>query len=75
MKNNHNWGIKVFARAGVSGIVYHIEVHIGNGTTSETTDLGISGAFVMRLSRNVPEHRNYKIYTDNLFTTGTVRLN
>lgn len=86
----HKWGIKVFARAGVSGIIYDFEVYVGKGTTEKSTELGISGDIVMRLSQYIPRNKNFKLYTDNFFTsyhlfarlkeqgiwsTGTVRLN
>lgn len=28
----HKWGIKVFARAGASGMLYDFEVYVGKGT-------------------------------------------
>lgn len=31
----HKWGIKMFARAGSSGIVYEIEVYVGKGTVKK----------------------------------------
>lgn len=86
----HKWGIKVFSRAGISGIVYDFEIYVGKGTTRESTDLGISGDIVIRLAQHIPQNKNYKVYTDNFFSsyylfekmkqkgilaTGTVRLN
>lgn len=86
----HKWGIKLFARAGISGIIYDFEVYIGKGTVKNASTLGISGDIVMRLVDNVPKNNNYKLYCDNWFTsvelfhklrslgilaTGTVRSN
>jgi len=50
----HKWGIKVFSRAGISGIVYDFEIYVGKGTTRESTDLGISGDIVIRLAPTYP---------------------
>lgn len=84
----HKWGIKVFARAGVSGIIYDFEIYRGKGTVPNST-LGISGDIVMRLIEKLPKNMNYKIFMDNWFTsysllcelkavgilaTGTVRI-
>lgn len=87
----HKWGIKVFARAGISGIIYDFEVYVGKGTAGENSELGISGDVVVKLCSGLPKHRNFKVYTDNFFTsydllvnlkqnmgilsTGTVRVN
>ena len=37
------WGIKVFARAGSSEIVYDFEVYVGKETVKNVSPLGISG--------------------------------
>ncbi|XP_031356899.1 piggyBac transposable element-derived protein 2-like [Photinus pyralis] len=65
----HKWGIKMFARAGASGIVYDFDIYIGKGTTHEPSDLGISGDIVVKLAKNIPKNQNFKIYTDNYFTS------
>jgi hypothetical protein len=39
----HKRGIKVFARAGSSVIVYDFEVYVGRGTVKNVSCLGISG--------------------------------
>ncbi|XP_049794505.1 piggyBac transposable element-derived protein 2-like [Schistocerca nitens] len=59
----HKWGIKVFARAGSSGIVYDFEIYRGKGTVHNDTGLGISGDIVIRLLEGLPK------YTDNWFTS------
>lgn len=71
MKNKpHKWGIKVFARAGVSGFVYDFEIYTGKDTNvGEKSDLGISGDIVMRLCQELPRHKNYKVSTDNWFSS------
>jgi hypothetical protein len=42
----HKLGIKVFASAGSSGIVYDYEVYVGKGTAKNVSALGISGDIV-----------------------------
>jgi len=86
----HKWGIKVFGRAGSSGIIYAFEIYIGKGTVIIESELGISGDIVLRLIEDLENHQNYKIFTDNWFTSyallsklkekgfhasGTVRIN
>ncbi|XP_049786255.1 piggyBac transposable element-derived protein 2-like [Schistocerca cancellata] len=65
----HKWGIKVFARAGSSGIVYDFEIYQGKGTVHNDTGLGISGYIVIRLVEGLPKYKNFKVFTDNWFTS------
>lgn len=65
----HKWGIKVFGRASVSGIVHDFEVYVGKGTLQQNTALGISGDIVVRLVEDLPKNQNYKLFTDNWFTS------
>ena len=65
----HKWGIKLFARAGSSGIIYDFEVYVGKGTLNKKSELGISGDIVIRLAETVPKDRNFKIITDNWFSS------
>lgn len=55
----HKWGIKTFARAGVSGIIFDFEIYVGKGTIKNPTDLGISGDIVLRLIENLPGNKNF----------------
>lgn len=86
----HKWGIKMFARNGASGIMYDFEVYTGKSTITNKTELGISGDVVLKLCKSLPKNENFKIFTDNWFTsyklisalkengmflTGTVRHN
>jgi len=65
----HKWGIKVFARAGSSGIVYDFEVYVGKGNVKKVSSLGISGDIVLRLVYGLPKGQNYKVFVDNWFTS------
>ncbi|XP_015438099.1 PREDICTED: piggyBac transposable element-derived protein 3-like, partial [Dufourea novaeangliae] len=67
MKPN-KWGFKMFTRAGVSGIVYDFALYAGEGTCP-SFGLGISSDIVLHLASNVRQHKNYKLYFDNWFTS------
>lgn len=64
----HKWGFKVFTRAGSSGIMYDFEVYTGKSMKLEG-NFSISGNIVLRLVRNLPEDKNFKVYFDNWFTS------
>jgi hypothetical protein len=61
----HKLGMKVFARAGSSGIVYDFEVYVGKGTVKNVSLLSISGDVVLRLVDGLPKGQNYKVFMDN----------
>ncbi|XP_055087231.1 piggyBac transposable element-derived protein 3-like [Periophthalmus magnuspinnatus] len=63
------WGIKVFTRAGVTGLVYDFEIYTGKGTVTNERGLGVAGEVVLRLVSEVPKGLNYKCYFDNWFTS------
>lgn len=65
----HKWGIKVFARAGVSGFVYDFQIYVGKGTVQSVSPLGISGDIVVKLCDSLPHNQNYKVFMDNWFTS------
>lgn len=65
----HKLGIKVFTRAGVTGLVYDFEVYTGKGTVTNERGLGVAGEVVLRLVSEVPKGLNYKCFFDNWFTS------
>nr|XP_039255146.1 piggyBac transposable element-derived protein 3-like [Styela clava] len=65
----HKWGIKVFTRAGVSGLVYDFEIYTGKETVENSRGIGVGGEIVLRLVREMPRGLNYKCYFDNWFTS------
>ena len=87
----HKWGIKVWARCGVSGIIYDFDVYVGKQDDQNVSrEFGKVGAVVIKLTRNLPKDVGHKVFMDNLFTTinlvkylksegiwtlGTMRLN
>uniref|UniRef100_A0A3B4GR65 PiggyBac transposable element-derived protein domain-containing protein n=1 Tax=Pundamilia nyererei TaxID=303518 RepID=A0A3B4GR65_9CICH len=68
-KKPQKWGIKVFTRAGVTGLVYDFEVYTGKGTVTNERGLGVAGEVVLRLVSEVPKGLNYKCFFDNWFTS------
>uniref|UniRef100_UPI00358E218E piggyBac transposable element-derived protein 3-like n=1 Tax=Myxine glutinosa TaxID=7769 RepID=UPI00358E218E len=65
----HKWGIKVFTRAGVSGINYDFEIYTGKGTVANERGLGVGGEVVLRLLAEIPKGLNYKCFFNNWFTS------
>ncbi|KAK2701538.1 hypothetical protein QYM36_019816, partial [Artemia franciscana] len=63
----HSWGVKVFTRAGISGIVYDIEIYTGKGAV-EISELGQGTDVVLRLVENLPRFMNFKLFFDNFYT-------
>ena len=87
----HKWGFKLWGRAGASGTLLEVEVYQGAGNQqSDGSQLSKTTETVLRMTANVPDGKNYKVFADNLFTslplvkilkergifyTGTVRMN
>lgn len=70
----HKYGYKFFVLCGMSGFAYNFEVYTGtennpNNRLASEPDLGASSNTVIRLSRIVPENKNYKIFFDNYYTS------
>ena len=66
----HKWGIKIWARCGVSGIVYDFSVYVGQQDNTEISAMfGKIGAVVIQLVDNLPKNVGHKVYMDNLFTS------
>ncbi|XP_065679060.1 piggyBac transposable element-derived protein 3-like [Hydra vulgaris] len=70
-KKPHKWGIKVWARCGVSGIVYDFETYCGKCllNKNELPGLLMEGNVVYRLTQSLPSGVNYKIFFDNYFSS------
>jgi len=58
----------VFTRAGASGLTYDFEFYTGKLTCPDF-QLGISGDIVLHLFRELLANQNFKLYTDNWFTS------
>ena len=64
----NKWGIKVWARCRVSGIVYDFEVYTGRSNKAEALpDLLMAGNIVYRLTRTLPRNVSHKLFFDNFF--------
>ena len=64
----HRWGFKVFARAGISGLIYDFMIYTGKAMNLPG-DLGVAGNVVMKLVKNLPPNMNFKVYFDNWFSS------
>ena len=64
----HRWGFKVFARAGISGMIYDFEVYTGKAMKLPG-DLSVSANVVLRLVEKLPNDKNFKLYFDNWFSS------
>lgn len=70
----HKWGFKLFILSGTSGFCYKFEIYTGTDNDSNKRycgepDLGASANVVIRLSREIENNQNYKVYFDNYYTT------
>ena len=69
-KKPNKWGIKVWVRCGVCGIVYDFEVYTGKSLTPPiSNELGVMGNLVLRLTSRLPDNVGHKVYFDNLFSS------
>ncbi|XP_045453772.1 piggyBac transposable element-derived protein 3-like [Melitaea cinxia] len=67
----HKWGYKMYVLSGISGFAYKIEPETGseNVVLPGEPDLGASSNVVMRISREIPSNKNYRLFYDNYFTS------
>ena len=64
-------GLKNFLLCGKSGRMLEFEIYQGDGTSIPTASkyLGLGGSVVMHLAQTVPSNQNFKLYSDNYFTS------
>ena len=67
----HAWGFKIWARTGVSGMLYDFDVYQGNVAKTKS-EFGLSTDVVMKLTSTLPTGNNYKVFADNFFTSITL---
>lgn len=65
------WGFKLYVISGVSGFAYKFEVSSGQENKVDIGDpqLGASSNVVVRLAKEVPTNRNYRLFFDNYYTS------
>ena len=71
-KKPNKWGISVWARCGISGVVYDFEVYTGKNNTKKDNEIeGIlmGENVVYCLTRTLPLNRVYKVFFDNFFSS------
>ena len=69
-KNQTKGGIEIWARCGVSGMVYDFEIYTNKSSTPPISDeLGVMGNTVLRLTSGLPPKVGHKVYFDNLFSS------
>ena len=63
------WGIKVWARCGVNGLLFDFEIYTGKANAHHSA-FGIGGDVVLKLCNTLPTSAtNYKLYFDNYFSS------
>ena len=67
-KKPHKWGYKVWARCGVTGILYDFEIYCGKNGRQD----GRVESVILRLSENLPRQVNHKLFFDNYFSTMSI---
>ena len=66
----HPWGFKLWARAGISGILYDFDIYQGSqdGKRRAPSELGLGGDVVLQMVKDLPDGLNFKVFADNFFT-------
>jgi len=67
----HAWGFKVWARTGVSGMLYDFDVYQGNAGKTNS-EFGLATDVVLKLTSTLSAGCNYKIFADSFFTSTTL---
>ena len=66
----NKWGIKVWDRCGVSGILYDFEVYTGKTTKAQAKpELLMGGNVVSRLTQSFTKNVNHKVFFHNFFSS------
>ena len=64
----HKWGIKAWARCGVSGILYDFDIYL-EPDTDMYKKYGKVGEVVLKLVETLPKNVGHKVYMENLFSS------
>ena len=65
----HKWGFKIWARCGVSGVLYDFDVYVGKSNDYDPDLIRNFGAVVIKLTNRLPSNMNHKVYRDNHLLT------
>ena len=66
-KKPHKWGFKGWARCGVSGIIYDIEVYTGK--QKDNQEFGKVGSVVKHLVSSLPKNGGHTVFFDNVLSS------
>lgn len=76
-KKPHKWGFQLFILADKDGTVYDFIPYTGKIhplDDNEVPDLGASSNIVLDLAQSIPEHKGYRLYYDNWFTSVPLQI-
>ena len=70
-KKPRKWGLKNLMLSGTSGLMYDFYIYGGKeeNIDPEYKSLQKYAAVAAKLCKDLPQHRNRKLFFDNLFTT------
>ena len=64
------WGFKVWTLADSFGVILNIDFCVGPTPRVEPSpDIGSSSNIVLKLTSIIPDNMNYKVFTDNYFSS------
>ena len=74
-KKPKKWGWKIFALSGESGLIHAVEFY-GQDVSIPVDGENVNkpGQVVLRLARNIPPGRNFKLFFDNWFNSPGVQV-
>lgn len=70
----HKWGYKLFVLSGELGFAHKVQIYSGQENDpkfryNNEPDIGASGNVVIRLAREIPKYKNFKVYFDRFYTS------
>ena len=65
----HPWGFKIWCRCSVSRLLHDFQVYQGKNENQGKTEFGVGATAVLKMCDNLQKHVNYKIFSDNFFTS------
>lgn len=68
----HKFGIKITGRAGKSGFLHDFEVYEGITCHGSASTCGVSGDIVLKLVSTLEQHKHFRVFADNWFSSYAV---